>query len=172
MRRLMFLAATILGLVIAVGWWRQHRRVGTGYVNRTVNPWLERHGLITGSRGELGLIEHVGRKSGIVRLTPIHPMPVAGGFRVIVPVGERSEWARNVLAAGRCRILIGDRKFELEEPALETPAEVPDLPRPVRALFGWLGFRYLYLRSAEEAEPHTVVPVVESARVEREAIPA
>lgn len=172
MRRLMFLAATALGLVIAARWWRQHRRVGTGFVNRTINPWLERHGLISGSRGELGLVEHVGRKSGIVRLTPIHPMPVADGFRVIVPVGERSEWARNVLAAGRCRILIGDRQFELEDPSLETPAEVPDLPRPVRALFGWLGFRYLFLRFADEAAANPVVPVTGEVRIEREALPA
>lgn len=172
MRRLLFLAATALGLVIAVGWWREHRRVGTDYMNRTINPWLERHGLISGSRGELGLVEHVGRTSGIVRLTPIHPMPIAGGFRIIVPVGERSEWARNVLAAGRCRIVIGDRTFELAQPALETPAEVPGLPRPMRALFGWLGFRYLHLRFAEEAELDPAVPVTPEPRVEREAVPA
>jgi hypothetical protein len=47
--------------------------------------------------------------------------------------------------------LLGDRVIELAEPLLETPAEVPGLPRPVRALFGWLGFRYLRLQTFRES---------------------
>ncbi|MEO8247680.1 MAG: nitroreductase/quinone reductase family protein [Chloroflexota bacterium] len=172
MRKIISLAAVAAGLFTAVRWWRQHRRVGTDYVNQTINPWLERHGLIGASRGEIGLIEHVGRKSGTVRRTPIHPMPIANGFRIIVPVGERSEWARNVLAAGHCRLVIGDRLFELDEPTLEAPADMPDLPRPVRALFGWLGFRYLRLRTFEPIVPAPVMPPTIEAPVEREAVPA
>jgi hypothetical protein len=94
-------------------------------------------------------------------------MPIPDGFRIIVPVGEQSQWARNVLAAGHCRLLVGDRVFELDEPVLETPAEVPDLPRPVRALFGWLGFRYLRLRTFGETQPEAATP-----SLEREAVPA
>ena len=168
MRKLLFFLAAAVGLVGAVQWWRQHRRAGTGFVNRIVNPWLERSGAIGGSRGELGLVEHVGRKSGIVRQTPIHPMPIAGGFRVIVPVGERSEWARNVLAAGHCRLLVGDRVVELDDPVLELPAVVPDLPAAVRALFGWLGFRYLRLRTVGEVRTDEVADVAASAEPERE----
>lgn len=167
MRKLVFLAAAAAGLYGVARWWRGHRRVGTDFVNRTINPWLERRRLIGGSRGELGLIEHVGRRSGIVRQVAIHPMPIEDGFRIIVPVGEQSEWARNVLAAGHCRLLVGDRVFELDEPVLETPAEVPGLPTPVRGLFEWLGFRYLRLRTLREGE---VAAVTE--KIEREAIPA
>ena len=169
MPRLLVLAATAAGLYAAARWWREHRRTGTDFVNDKINPWLERHGLISGSRGELGLIEHIGRNSRLVRLTPIHPMPIPGGFRIIVPVGDRSQWARNVLAAGHCRLLFGDRAFELDEPVLETPADVPDLPRPVRALFEWLGFRYLRLRTLA-ADPEAVLPTVDGAPVEREAV--
>jgi deazaflavin-dependent oxidoreductase (nitroreductase family) len=150
MRRLIFLAATATGLYAFVRWWRDHRRFGSDFMNRVVDPWLEQRGLIDGSRGELALIEHVGRKSGIVRRTPIHPMPTEDGFRIIVPVGEKSQWARNVLAAGHCRLVIGDRVLDLDEPVLETPAEVPGLGGPVRALFEWLGFRYLRLRTFAE----------------------
>jgi deazaflavin-dependent oxidoreductase (nitroreductase family) len=166
MRKLSFLAATALALYVVAEWWRAHRRVGVDFMNRTVNPWLERRGVLGASRGELGLIEHVGRTSGTVRQTPIHPMPIAGGFRIIVPVGERSEWARNVLAAGRCRLLIGDRSFELDEPVLETAADVPDLAPPVRALFGWLGFRYLRLRTFDPVEAPTEVAAPADAAVE------
>lgn len=172
MRKLTVLAAATLGLWVAARWWRQHRRVGTDMMNRTINPWLQRRGFISGSHGELALIEHVGRKSGTIRQTPIHPMPIADGFRIIVPVGTRSEWARNVLAAGHCRLTIGDRRYELDDPVLETPAAVPDLPRPVRALFGWLGFRYLRLRTVDEDQPAAARSAMERRRGEREAVPA
>ena len=165
MRKLVIVGALAAGLYGAVRWWREHRRFGTDYVNRVVNPWLERHGLIGGSRGELGLIEHVGRKSGIVRQTPIHPMPIADGFRIIVPVGEGSEWLRNVLAAGHCRLLIGDTVLDLDEPVLETPADVPGIPRPVCALFEWLGFRYLRLHTFAEADAEQTAPTPEEALV-------
>jgi hypothetical protein len=151
MRKLMILAATVAGFFGAARWWRDNRRVGADFVNRIVDPWLLARGLVTGSRGELGLIEHVGRTSRTVRRTVIHPIPTADGVRIIVPIGERSQWARNVLAAGHCRLLLGDRVIELAEPLLETPAEVPGLPRPVRALFGWLGFRYLRLQTFRES---------------------
>jgi deazaflavin-dependent oxidoreductase (nitroreductase family) len=155
MRKLVFYAAIAAELTGFVLWWRNHRRAGTDFMNRTFNPWLERRGLIGGSKGELGLIEHVGRKTGTVRRTAIHPMPIEDGYRIIVPVGQASQWARNVLAAGRCRLLIGEEAVEMTEPVLETPAEVPNLPRPVRALFGWLGFRYLRLRTLT-AEPEAI----------------
>jgi len=171
MRKLMFLAATALGLYAVARWWREHPRVGTDLMNLTINPWLEGRGVVGGSHGELGLIEHVGRTSGTVRRTPIHPMPTADGFRIIVPVGERSEWARNVLAAGHCKLVIDDRLIEVDEPVLEIPADVPDLPRPVRALFGWLGFRYLRLRTVGETRP-VVVPAIEQSRSEGEPIAA
>jgi deazaflavin-dependent oxidoreductase (nitroreductase family) len=116
------------------------------------------------------LIEHVGRRSGIVRRTPIHPVPTDDGFRIIVPIGEESEWARNVLAAGHCRLVLGDRLVELDQPVLERPAEVPDLPGPVRGLFEWLGFRYLRLRTIEET--FDVVPAIEETPRPREAIAA
>jgi hypothetical protein len=166
MRKLILFVAAAAGLYTAARWWRQHPRTGAGFVNGIVNPWLERRGLIGASQGELGLIEHVGRRSGIVRRTPIHPMPTADGFRIIVPIGDRSEWVRNVMAAGHCRLVLGDRLIELDEPVFETPADVPDLPRPVRVLFDWLGFRYLRLRRFDETN------AVEEVRVRREAVPA
>lgn len=169
MRKIMFLAAAAVGLYGAARWWRQNRRTGAKLVNRIIDPWLVRRGLISGSRGELGLIEHVGRKSGIVRRTPIHPMATAGGFRIIVPIGDRSEWARNVMAAGHCRLVLGDRLLELHEPVLETPAEVPGLPRSVRVLFEWLGFRYLRLRIVEETQLDARVATIERTDVKREA---
>ncbi|MGZ8563634.1 MAG: nitroreductase/quinone reductase family protein [Candidatus Limnocylindria bacterium] len=172
MRKLLFFIAATGGLYAAARWWRENRRVGADVVNRIIDPWLERQGVISGSGGELALIQHVGRKSGTVRRTPIHPIPTEDGFRIIVPIGEESEWARNVLAAGHCRLVLGDRLIDLDAPVLETPAEVPDLPRPVRALFEWLGFRYLRLRTFGVTETDASASTDDMPSTRRELVPA
>ena len=165
MRRFVVFAVIAAELYGAARWWRQNRRVGADVVNRVVDPWVERRNLINGSGGQLGLIEHVGRNSGIVRHTPVHPTPTPDGYRIIVPIGDRSEWARNVLAAGRCRLVLGSQVVELDKPVLEVPADVPGVPRLLRALFGWLGFRYLRLRSFSAPRNAAAVPVLETAPV-------
>jgi deazaflavin-dependent oxidoreductase (nitroreductase family) len=172
MRKLLFIVGAASGLLLVARWWRDNPRFGAGFVNRIVNPWLERRGVIEGSRGELALIEHVGRRSGVVRRTPIHPIPTADGYRIIVPIGSRSEWARNVLAAGHCRLVLGDRLVDLDEPVLEKPAQVPGLPRPVKTLFGWLGFRYLRLRTLGDAPPVAATPTSDEPATDRQAVPA
>jgi deazaflavin-dependent oxidoreductase (nitroreductase family) len=168
MRKLIAVAVAALGVYAAADWWRQHRRAGTEFVNRVIDPWLVARGVIAGSRGEIGLLEHVGRKSGIVRQTPVHPVPTADGFRIIVPIGEASQWARNVVAAGHCRLQVGERLLELDEPVLERPADVPGLPRPIRALYGWLGFRFLRLRTFGAVEPGTTTASNPTATPEAE----
>lgn len=165
MRKFVAFAVIAAELYGAARWWRQNRRAGVDVVNRVIDPWVVRRGLISGSGGQLGLIEHVGRKSGIVRQTPVHPTPTPDGVQIIVPVGDRSEWARNVLAAGHCRLVLGSQLIELDDPVLEMPADVFGVPRPVRALFGWLGFRYLHLRSSTAPRKTVVVQLIETAPV-------
>ena len=64
-----FPAVTGAALVAAVGWWRRNPRIGTAFVNSVVNPALLRRGLAGYGRSEIGTLEHVGRKSGVRRLT-------------------------------------------------------------------------------------------------------
>ena len=73
-----------------VEWWRRHPRAGAATVNRLINPWLVRQRVADVSRGEIGLLQHVGRKSGTVRVTPIHPVPTEDGLRIIglTEIGE------------------------------------------------------------------------------------
>jgi hypothetical protein len=73
-------------------------------------------------------------------------VPTETGFRIVVPVGRQSEWARNVLAAGSCRIQLHDTVYELDEPAMVPPSEISSLPAMVRRPEGFLGFEYLLLR--------------------------
>ena len=49
------------------------RGSGPMFVNTVVNPRLLRRGLAGGGASEIGTIEHFGRRSGVRRLTPVHP---------------------------------------------------------------------------------------------------
>ncbi|HEX5825261.1 MAG TPA: hypothetical protein VFY18_12455, partial [Candidatus Limnocylindrales bacterium] len=79
--------------------------------------------------------------------TPVHPEPTREGFRIVVPLGMQSEWARNVIAAGRCRMQLHDQVFDLDEPAMVDAREAKDLPGPLRRVMAALGFKYLDLRT-------------------------
>jgi len=146
MRRSIVLAA---GLVAAIAGgvlaWRRNPRVGTRFVNRRINPLLVDRRLSGAGRSEFGTIEHIGRRSGMRRLTPVHPEFVADEIRIMVPLGARSEWARNVLAAGHCRMQWRDVVYELDEPQFVSASEVAGLSRPIGAVAHWLGFMYLRL---------------------------
>jgi hypothetical protein len=98
----------------------------------------------------------------------VHPVPTAEGFRVVVPLAERSEWARNVLAAGHCRVQLQDVVYELDEPVLVRPTDVRELQAPIRWAEERLGFEYLLLhRFAEHPgalEPLGSEPIVARPR--------
>ena len=159
-RTLIITSGVVAAALGAAAWWRRHPRFGAGFVNRVVDPWLVRRGLVARSGGELGLLEHVGRRSGMVRVSPVHPVPIDGGFRIVVPLGQRSHWARNVLAAGRCRLQIGESVHELTAPELVSPRHADGVVPLAGRLEEWLGFRYLVLREAPQvaAEPDAPAP--------------
>lgn len=69
-------------------------------------------------------------------------------------------------------MVLGEGLLELDQPVLESPADVPGLPPPVRALFEWLGFRYLRLRYVEDAEAHDTGPSIDGASLDRDAAAA
>jgi hypothetical protein len=138
------LSAAIAG---AVAMWRRNPRVGTSFVNSVVNPVIVRRGLAGRGRAEIGTLEHTGRTSGIRRVTPVHPEATRDGFRILVPLGEHSEWAHNVMAAGHCRLQLHDLVYELDEPALVPAPAVDGLPRPIAAVMSALGIEYLTLRT-------------------------
>jgi deazaflavin-dependent oxidoreductase (nitroreductase family) len=161
--------------------WRNYdRRMGAGVVNRIVNPFVLGRGLSGGTHSELGAIEHVGRVTGTTRRTPVRPVPTADGFRIVVPLAGESQWARNVLAAGHCRLLWRNVMYELDEPQLVSPADCTDLLLPVRLLTSALGVQYMRLHrfadrpadlESQEATPATT-PTTLTGETARTAEPA
>jgi hypothetical protein len=163
MRRLLVAVTLVVGGAAAfIAVWERNRRIGTALVNRVVNPRLTRAGAVGGRRSELGTIEHLGRVTGARRLTPVHPEPIPGGFRILVPLGEASEWARNVIAAGGCRLQLHEAVYELGDPVLVEPRTIVGVPAVARLLFNQLGFRYLLLRT-KTSGPGLLVDATDAA---------
>lgn len=86
-------------------------------------------------RGVRPVITHVGRRSGALRRTPIDAHPVEGGYLFVLVYGSRSDWVRNVLAAGEASLHVGGRDVALSSPRLVGPEEAwvalpEDTPRP------------------------------------------
>jgi hypothetical protein len=147
MRRLILLVGAITAVAALVAQWRRDRRIGAKFMNEIVNPRLVAGGASGVGRSEIGTLEHIGRKSGTRRLTPVHPGPARDGFHIVVPLAEQSEWARNVLTAGHCRLQLHDTVYELDEPVLCEPRDVPELSSIARTVGSVLGVKYLRLHT-------------------------
>jgi deazaflavin-dependent oxidoreductase (nitroreductase family) len=149
-RVIMVLLGAAGSVAAFVVWWRRHPRFGTAAVNRVVNPWLVRQGVTDVTHGEIGLLEHVGRVTGTTRVTPVRPVDTTDGVRVVMPLGAASQWGRNVIAAGHCRMQRGGVVIELDSPRIVNPRDVEGMPALPARLMSWLGFRYLLLRRFDE----------------------
>jgi hypothetical protein len=142
----------VLGFVVGLGVaWRRNPRIGSGWANRVVNPYLVRRGISGTGKSEIATLEHFGRRTGTRYLTPIHPVTIEGGFRIAVPLGVRSEWAKNVVAAGHCRMQLHDTVYDLDEPQLLPPHAMPEMGGAAK-VGGRAGLLYLRLHTFGEHE--------------------
>lgn len=99
-------------------------RIGLNRLIRHVAPWFP----------GLGLVLHVGRRSGRVYSTPVNLFTADGHYTIALTYGRESDWVRNVLADGGCRIVHRGRELRLAEPRIvhdETRAAI----RPAERFF-------------------------------------
>jgi deazaflavin-dependent oxidoreductase (nitroreductase family) len=61
-------------------------------------------------------LEHVGRKSGAVRHTPVRAFRRQDRVVIGINFGRQSDWLKNVQAAGGCRMRLAGERLELGEP--------------------------------------------------------
>jgi hypothetical protein len=115
----------------------QRDRWGRRLMNERIAPALMSLGLARGKHAGTGIVEHVGRSSGTVRRTLIHPVPLGDRFAVPLPYGPEAHWPKNVLAAGRARLEYRGRIYELANPCAAGWADIEGMPR-VEALIGRL----------------------------------
>lgn len=89
-------------------WLGKVNRAGFNRLSRPVARWLP----------GFAVVVHRGRRSGREYRTPVNLFPVPGGFVIALTYGPQTDWVKNVLAAGGCRIETRGRTVDCVEPRL------------------------------------------------------
>jgi deazaflavin-dependent oxidoreductase (nitroreductase family) len=76
------------------------------------------------------VVRHVGRRSGRAYQTPVTVARHDDSFVIALPYGERTDWLKNVLAAGSAAIVADGRSYEVDRPAVIPMAEATAYFRP------------------------------------------
>jgi len=85
----------------------QWNKVGLNRVVRHIAPWMP----------GLGLVVHRGRRSGRAYQTPVNTFPTEDGFVIALTYGaDKTEWVKNVLAAGGCELRTRGRVLPVDSP--------------------------------------------------------
>jgi|SRR5919108_1424246 deazaflavin-dependent oxidoreductase (nitroreductase family) len=88
-----------------------------------------------------GVLEHVGRETGIRRRTPLNVFRQGDRFVIALTYGPDVEWLKNILHAGECRLLTRGRWLTLAEPHVYTDPRRRDVPAVVRPILALIGVR-------------------------------
>jgi len=75
-------------------------------------------------RGVRPVLVHVGRSSGATYRTPLDAHPVPDGYVFVPNYGPRSDWVRNVLAAGTADLRIDGEEIELGSPRMVRKGDI------------------------------------------------
>jgi deazaflavin-dependent oxidoreductase (nitroreductase family) len=86
------------------------------------------------------VIRHRGRVSGQAYETPVGAVPVEDGFLIALVYGPRTNWLRNVLAAGTATIVHEGRTYAVDQPEILPMREAAAHFSPGdRRGFHWIG---------------------------------
>jgi len=114
-------------------------------MTKVLNPLV---GKLAGRRhfGMAAQIRHVGRRSGRPYVTSAGAR--LSGDTIVIPLtfGNRSDWSRNVLAAGGCSIRIKGRDYAATEPKLLGVQDARPFIRAAFSPFERASFRILGIR--------------------------
>ena len=127
-------------------------------VARVVNPLVL---LVAGRRWMpiVGVLHHVGRRSGRLYSTPLGMRPLGDGFVIPRTFGDDAAWYRNLLASGSCVVTYRGRDHLLVGPEVVGYAVAgPAFPAYERIQFRLIGInQYLRMR-ALPAESAVALP--------------
>lgn len=119
------------------------------HVNKQVTNKVLIH---LGGHGSFVKVEHVGRRSGTVRETPVNGFRQGDTFLLALPYGPGTDWMRNLQAAGGGRLFVKGAWVEIGPPRSlardEGLSRMPYLPRSILSL----------LQVADFAEVPVVTP--------------
>jgi deazaflavin-dependent oxidoreductase (nitroreductase family) len=87
-----------------------------------------------GKHSVTALLTHTGRRSGRAYQTALGARPYGDGFVVSLPYGTRTDWYRNVVAAGMCTLTYRGQVYRLERPQLVADSQALDAWPPVQRI--------------------------------------
>ena len=94
----------------------------------------------------MGILEHVGRKSGKQYRTPLNVFPTDDGVAVLLTYGSNRDWLKNILSAGGGRMRRYGKTFELTEPHVMPKADAaPSVKGLWQPIFAQLPFEQAVL---------------------------
>lgn len=76
------------------------------------------------------VVRHVGRRTGRAYQTPVVVARHDDSFLIALPYGERTDWLKNVLAAGSASIMTDGRSYDVGRPEVIPMAEATAYFRP------------------------------------------
>ena len=107
--------------------------------NRYVTNPVQR--LWAGWAPMMGILEHVGRRSGRVYRTPLTVFSTDDGVAVLLTYGPDRDWLKNLIAAGGGRLRRHGRSHTVREPRVMTRDEAaPHVTGVARRVFPKLPF--------------------------------
>jgi deazaflavin-dependent oxidoreductase (nitroreductase family) len=78
------------------------------------------------------VLTHRGRRSGREYRVPLAVIPAEGAFFLALPFGRDTDWVRNVVAAGRCRVRWKGADYECSGPEFVDRAVAVAAARGIR----------------------------------------
>jgi deazaflavin-dependent oxidoreductase (nitroreductase family) len=125
-------------------WIGKVNRVGFNRVSRPVARWLP----------GFGVVLHRGRRSGREYRTPVNLFPADDGFVIALTYGAETDWVKNVLAAGGCRIETRGHTVDCVNPVLYRDPALRGIRAPERAILPLLRVdQFLRLTEDPSASP-------------------
>lgn len=116
--------------------------------NRYVTNPVQR--LWAGYVPAMGILEHVGRRSGTHYRTPLIVFSTDEGVAILLTYGPNRDWLKNIAAAGGGRLKRYGRTFSVGNPRVVTKAEAAaDVSGLWRPIFSTLPFEKAVLLRRE-----------------------
>ena len=107
------------------------------------------------------IVSHVGRKSSRNYRTPVNAFRTEGGYLIALTYGAKSDWVKNVLAAGSCELQTRGRRVRLFDPRIETDESKGWAPLPVRLILDRIDAPQYMRLSLEHASLGSTAPGTE-----------
>jgi deazaflavin-dependent oxidoreductase (nitroreductase family) len=112
--------------------------------NRYVTNPIQR--IWAGWAPTMGILEHVGRKSGKPYRTPLTVFSTDNGVAILLSYGPNRDWRKNIVAAGGGRITRYGKIFDVRDPQVMPKAQAaPAVTGWMRPLYRLLPFQQAVL---------------------------